>query len=89
MDDADMEVSLLLAWMLAHSWYEPACCSEYHCHPVVDGVVNELSDGVEIVGYGKLHYEDARLRWSRDGRDHICTTQSKKILCVYRKMKTT
>jgi hypothetical protein len=68
----------------AHSWYEPACCSEGDCVPVDDGVVYEKVDGVHVQGWGVLSRTDPRVRWSRDDHDHVCAMLGKRS-CVYRK----
>lgn len=68
----------------AHSFYEPACCSDRDCAPVADGVVVEKADGVHVKGWDVLSRTDPRLRWSRDDQDHVCQ-QPGKLLCVYRK----
>ena len=68
------------------TFYEPSCCSGRDCAPVADGVVSEKAAGVLVQGYGLLSYSDARLRWSRDDRDHVCA-QAGKLLCIYRRPK--
>ena len=72
----------------AHEWYEHACCDTRHCHPVADGVVEDVNDGVKVQGHGTLHCGDPRLRWSRDNQDHVCEAPEK-LLCVYRRFKGT
>jgi hypothetical protein len=68
----------------AHSWYEPACCSGQDCNAVDEGVVVEMGDGVHVKGWGTLSRSDPRVRWSRDGFDHVCSMAGK-LYCVYRK----
>lgn len=82
---------VLISTAMAHEtktgWnYDSACCSERHCHPVNDGVVEDKRDGVLVQGFGLMSYSDARLRWSQDNQDHLCTSDGK-LLCVYRKPK--
>lgn len=66
--------------------YDNACCSEQHCHPVKDGVVTDMADGVWVEGFGIMSYTDQRLRRSGDDEDHLCTSDGK-LLCVYQKPK--
>jgi hypothetical protein len=66
--------------------YDNACCSDQHCHPVKDGVVEDKVDGVHVQGFGILSYTDQRLRRSGDNNDHVCTSEGK-LLCVYEKPK--
>ncbi len=67
----------------AHSWYEQACCSDNDCKPVSSEEVVELKEGVKVRRWGILSYSDPRLRWSHDGRMHICESPTK-LHCVYR-----
>lgn len=71
-----------------HSWYDDSCCSTVDCAPVEDGLVEEKAGGVHVKGFGVMSYQDSRLRWSRDEKDHLCiSTLSKELLCVYRRPK--
>lgn len=65
-------------------WYEQSCCSGKDCAPVKDDAVQYKSDGVYVDGFGVLSYQDPRLRWSRDHRNHICAVGSK-LRCLYRR----
>lgn len=69
----------------SHNWYELACCSDKDCGPVVEGVVTEDRAGVHVKGHGLMSPSDSRIRWSRDDQDHLCTSPSGKLLCVYRR----
>jgi len=78
---------MLAAPAAGHEWYDPACCNEVHCHPVADGVVQQLGFGVSVrldTHTLTIPYSDPRLRWSRDDHDHICSNGSQ-VYCVYRK----
>lgn len=67
--------------------YDLSCCSDQDCGPVEDGVVTERKDGIHVEGHGVLSETDPRVRWSRDGQDHLCLSPTNKLLCVYRKPK--
>lgn len=72
----------------AHSWYEPACCSDTDCAPLPAGasvepvrggyVVRMTPDGAPVFfGYDKV-------RPSRDGEIHACIgPQSGTPFCLY------
>jgi hypothetical protein len=70
-----------------HMWYDNECCANKDCHPVEAGQIRELREGVSVPGYGMLGYGDPRLRWSQDDRDHICVSQARNLICVYRQPK--
>lgn len=79
-----------LFYLLAHLWYENACCGDVHCRPVEDGTIVEKSEGVAVKGFGILSYGDPRLRWSQDSNDHLCidtSSNNPKLICVYRRPK--
>jgi len=91
-----MTIQLTLGFLLtlpvpfsyAHEWYSNECCSDRDCHPVADGVVKELADGVHVQGWDVLKYTDSRLKWSQDAHNHICVNSTNTSLyCVYRIFK--
>jgi hypothetical protein len=71
----------------AHSWYDPACCSERDCSPADDAVVDLPDGGVRVEGHGVLLPTDPRLRRSRDFEAHVCVSASGRLLCVYQRPK--
>lgn len=55
----------------AHSFYEPACCSDDDCAPLPDGAVKITADG--YVWNGTLFpFGSPKLRVSPDGEYHGC-----------------
>jgi hypothetical protein len=78
----------------AHSWYDPACCSEKDCRPVDDEVVidDDGSPHLEVKGHGYISKSDPRVRTSKDGQAHICEAPKYeggvKLLCIYRKPRS-
>jgi hypothetical protein len=76
----------LAAFILVHSWYGPECCNGADCHPVPDGTVQELKDGIVVRGFPMMSYSDPRLHWSEDDRDHICA-RGQSLFCIYRRPK--
>lgn len=80
--------------VLAHGWYDPACCSNQDCAPVPARSVTAVPGGWQVeVGPGDhplihapasyfLPYEDALI--SQDGAFHLCVSQSTgALLCLY------
>lgn len=59
------------ALALAHSWYDPWCCSDRDCRPVADGAVKATPSGWWVQETGEVvPYREARE--SQDGRFHVC-----------------
>lgn len=79
-------IKLIAVLASVHLWYDKECCADVDCHPVPPGTVKELRDGVAVTGYGILDYSDPRLRWSKDGGEHVCIAPSG-LMCVYRPPK--
>jgi hypothetical protein len=80
---------------MAHSWYDPECCSGHDCFPVEPTEVQVLPTGDFLVkrsgeifhapGSGKNAQREAK--WSKDGEHHLCSPQgdrkSKFHFCLY------
>jgi hypothetical protein len=70
----------------AHSWYDPACCSDRDCAPVPDASIVAMSDGYHVTLLPGDHplirapistvvpYGDPRINWSKDARQHACVS---------------
>lgn len=56
---------------LAHSWYDPECCSDQGCRPVVTEDVIETEDGWKHLPTGTV-FSRNQVKPSRDGRFHVC-----------------
>lgn len=60
----------------AHSWYEPYCCSDKDCKPLLPEEVTEDTDQYIVIIGGKIAYEIPKdsniIRPSQDGNFHIC-----------------
>jgi len=66
----------------AHSWYDPACCSERDCEPY-KGELKEMADGYHLEDGTVILYSDKRIRLSADNEYHICKYPSGQIICFY------
>lgn len=64
----------------AHSWYDPACCSDNDCAP--DDRVKEVTGGFQVPTGEVVPYGDKRIRQSLDKRFHWCHFQTH-TYCVY------
>ena len=71
--------------LLAHSWYDPICCSDRDCRPAQKGEIVFESEGIRHVPSGQtLPYGHKNVRVSRDFENHVCINQiSGRLLCVY------
>lgn len=73
---------------MAHSWYEPACCSGRDCEPISFDSVTETEAGYEVAYFSKQGFPvhgfmpREKVRHSQDGRFHGCAT-STRFLCLY------
>jgi hypothetical protein len=78
----------------AHSWYDPACCSDNDCHELPRGArvqlaIRQTGDGAETVYLvtwpdgTRLEFPAATRRRSQDGGDHACISAAGKPLCLY------
>jgi hypothetical protein len=65
---------------LAHSWYDPACCSDNDCAP--DDRVKEVPGGFQVPTGEIVPYGDKRIRQSLDKQFHWCHFQNF-TYCVY------
>lgn len=86
---AALAAMLLLgtAAALAHSWYDPQCCSERDCRPVPCDEISDQADGYHWDG---LVFERSKAKPSQDKRCHVCildrTTwggEGRGTLCIY------
>ena len=72
----------------AHSWYEPACCSNRDCEPISFDSVTESAEGWTVHYQSKQGFPvmafmpRGKERHSQDGRFHGCAT-STRFLCLY------
>ena len=72
----------------AHSWYEPACCSDRDCEPISFDSVIETEYGYKVDYYSKQGFEvhnwipREKTKHSQDGRFHACATRTR-FLCLY------
>jgi hypothetical protein len=73
---------------LAHSWYDPECCSERDCAPVT--TTEQVNGGAMMTTeHGTVFVPNSYkpMRISQDGKWHVCMTTlytgEKKLLCVY------
>lgn len=79
-------MSVVASPVFAHSWYDPACCSDRDCRPVASGEVLLQANGWHVIPTGELIlFDDPRIRQSRDPLMHICTTVAGTIVtrCLY------
>lgn len=76
---------------IAHSWYDPACCSVRDCEPLPDGAVTQTKDGYHVTYTGGLGFKvDVvvpydKARPSRDEKFHGCASVDR-FLCLYAPM---
>jgi hypothetical protein len=76
---------------LAHSWYEPLCCSGRDCEPLPDGAVTQTTTGYHVVYTGQLGFKvDVTVPYdkahpSRDAQFHGCASVDR-FLCLYAPM---
>lgn len=72
----------------AHSWYEPACCSNRDCEPIAFDAVTESAEGWTVHYQSKLGFPvmaftpRGKERHSQDGRFHGCASPTR-FLCLY------
>lgn len=68
-------------------WYDPSCCNQRDCKPVLDRDVEITVDGAgtAIIRYtptGNVFYQ-SQWRRSQDERYHACISRSLGSLCFY------
>lgn len=70
---------------MAHSWYEPDCCSGDDCAPVHVSDVRITNEGYELPDGFVFKYGNRRIRPSRDGDFHVCTNKKDPSIhyCIY------
>lgn len=80
---------LALPVLLAHSWYEPACCSGQDCAPLTreSTVVPGNAGGYQVTvkpGAGTVFFPQEKVRPSQDGLYHACISLSAGTpICLY------
>ena len=73
--------AVLLALLLAHSFYDPGCCDGRDCHPVACSEISPIGDG--WVGRG-ITFSRTMLRASPDGNCHVCHFHDGwQAICIY------
>lgn len=79
---------------VAHSWYDPVCCSTKDCAAVVPDVVS-IEDGHYVVTVGpgdhpfvtseltrRIPFDHPDVKDSQDSDFHVCAN-SHRIICLY------
>lgn len=61
----------LVIFALAHSWYDPECCSDTDCRPVPVEDVIETETGWKHLPTGTEFTKD-QVKPSKDHRFHVC-----------------
>jgi len=75
-------MKLLVALILAHSWYPERCCQNENCHRVPCDEITILSDGSGM--WNNLTVKPENALSTQDGYCHICTSHSDRVLyCVF------
>jgi hypothetical protein len=70
------------AW--AHSWYDPACCSDRDCRPVPVTDLRENADGSWTYLPRQITFSRHQIRPSKDRHHHTCIgIHSGLPLCLY------
>jgi len=75
-------LSCMSASASAHSWYDPACCSDQDCHPTDQ--VRETPEGYRIKN--RL-YPYGFARRSLDDQFHICERFGE-VICLYAPLRS-
>lgn len=89
MKTALLAILLTSTSAMAHSFYEPSCCSNRDCAPIPAGDVKATPDGWQIVLTGEvIKYGSYRVKDSPDGAFHRCAmsanfTAQGHTLCLY------
>lgn len=78
---------LLSAYILVHSWYDPECCSDTDCRPVVASDVAETGNSEWTYLPTGNKFTGHQIKPSRDGRFHVCIGNKPhdmgKSYCIY------
>ena len=74
--------AFVAAYILAHGWYEPSCCSDKDCRPAHKGEIVNTGTSYRI-GTVDIPYNDPRVRMSQDGQFHVCKPPHTHIRCIY------
>jgi hypothetical protein len=81
-------LKLVLALMLAHSFYSPSCCSDKDCRPVPCEEMKIVKRGEnEIAFWHGLKFLEVKT--APDGGCHVCTgtsTGTEFPICAYKPM---
>ena len=82
-----VEIALII---LIHSFYDPDCCENQHCHPVPCEQITDTSWGWLWRDGDKLavHFDKRQFKPSPDGNCHVCvanTTDTPVLhgICIY------
>lgn len=83
-----MTLALSLPLLLAHSWYEPMCCSGQDCAPLTrESRVVPARGGYHVFvrpGDPAVFFPQDKVRPSQDGLYHVCISlHSQAPLCLY------
>lgn len=89
-------LGIYAAPVLAHDWYDPACCSGEDCARITTSAVSVAPEGWHItLGAGDhpmlqgdfeqvFKWDDRRIRKSQDGDFHICIGRATAyVYCLY------
>lgn len=72
---------------MAHSFYDPSCCSTIDCYPVEEGAIIETPAGFDIVATGEfIRRDESKVRLSPDGQWHRCSYGGDRkagTICIY------
>lgn len=71
-------VSILV---LAHSWYDPECCSEKDCVEFTGTVASEGS-GFRLMP-NNVFVPKQNVRHSKDDKVHVCIPGDGRVRCLY------
>lgn len=79
---------LTLPILLAHSWYDPACCSDKDCDPLTrESTVTHVNGGYQVTvkpGDDPVFFSQEKVRPSQDGLYHACIGISTRMpFCLY------
>jgi hypothetical protein len=81
-------LTLAIPVLLAHSWYEPECCSGQDCDPLTrESSVISVRGGYQVTvrpGAPTVFFSQDKVRPSRDGLYHACISLSAGTpICLY------
>lgn len=76
----------LMSRALAHSWYDPDCCSGNDCDEMDPDYVTAGPTGYSVDFRGKVYavpYGDSRIKASQDRQYHACEFPKGTLRCFY------